>query len=73
MTDKQIYEKYLQVFWYRKKQLSDFLNEAWKPPQEAYRIIDAIGVMQNPENPYAKISISDLEKKYDYSRFLIRT
>lgn len=70
LNPKTLYPKYLKLFWYRKKQLADYLNEPWTPPEKAFNILSSASIIQNQDNPYSRISQLDLEKKYDYSAYL---
>lgn len=70
INEKKLFEKYLHIFWYRKKQLADFLDMSWTPPQKAIDIINSLDIVHNPENPYSKISMTNLRNKYDYSYYV---
>jgi hypothetical protein len=62
-------EKYVEIFWYRKRRLSDFLGEFWKPRNEVYERFNSANIIQTPENPYGQKSIQLLRQQYDYSSF----
>jgi hypothetical protein len=40
MTKNEIARKYMEVFWYRKKSLTDYLGIDWNPSDELYSVLE---------------------------------
>lgn len=71
MTQEDLCNKYIQIFWYRKKQLADFLNMDWKPPKEVFDCIDYAKIVPSSTNHYkTKQGIEYIEQKFDYSMYV---
>lgn len=68
LSNDELFKMYCTLFWYRKKPLSVFLNQDWRPPETAFtKILDA-HIEPSPISNYKALgSIQNLEKKYDYS------
>lgn len=67
----ELYCKYAQIFWYRKKALADFLGYDWKPPQKVYELISNAKICASPHSNYrTSRGIEFLEQKYDYSAYV---
>jgi len=68
---QEIARKYMEVFWYRKKSLADYIGVSWKPSKELYPILsEAIAKGQPKSKPMGDSLEKELSKKYDFSEYL---
>lgn len=69
LTITELKKKYIEIFWYRKKRLCDYLRKKWEPAVELYDTVNQIDVINNitirKVMPYA--AQVDM---YDYSKYL---
>lgn len=71
MDDKSLYLQYLKIFWYRKKQLADFLSVDWRPSDIAIERIANAEIKQRDVNKYkTKKGIEFVAEQYNYSKYL---
>ena len=71
MNHNQVAKKYMEVFWYRKKSLSDYMGISWKPSAYLYDVLEN-GLKRGPEKKAGTVSKSKttpeyLAKYYDFS------
>ncbi|MCL2064767.1 MAG: hypothetical protein FWG98_10425 [Candidatus Cloacimonetes bacterium] len=71
MSNSDIARKYTEVFWYRKKSLTDYIGITWKPSEEIYKILEK-GLEQGPKKKAIVISsgnnlVDELISQYDFS------
>jgi len=78
MTHNAIAHKYMEVFWYRKKSLADYMGIDWKPSVELYKVLDD-GLLAGPKKTAqkkgdtGKTVVEQLAEDYDFSDYLIST
>lgn len=71
MNDQSLYLQYLKIFWYRKKQLADFLFLDWRPPESAIDRILHAEIKQNNVNKYKTHNGPEaVAEQYNYAKFL---
>jgi hypothetical protein len=64
-------KKYMEVFWYRKKSLADYIGTSWKPSDYLYPLLaEAIAKGQPKSKPVGDSLENELSKKYDFSGYL---
>ena len=69
MSELEIAHKYLDLFWYRKKSLSDYLNVSWQPNPDYHIILDE--TLKNGMPTYSSKGLdADIIAKYDYSKYI---
>jgi len=75
MTKLDIAHKYMEVFWYRKKSLADYMGIGWRPSAELSKVLDD-GLVSGPKkatqkkNGSEKTIIEQLTEDYDFSRYI---
>jgi hypothetical protein len=76
MAHNAIAHKYMEVFWYRKKSLADYMGIDWKPPIELYKVLDD-GLLAGPKKAVqkkgdtGKTLVEQLAEDYDFSDYII--
>jgi|GEM_PF-2483288 len=76
MSPNAIAHKYMEVFWYRKKSLTNYMGLDWKPSMELSKILDD-GLVVGPKkaaqkkNDAGKTVIEQLTNDYDFSEYLV--
>jgi hypothetical protein len=62
----------MEIFWYRKKSLTDYIGATWKPNIEFYSLLDEALFMNKPESkkPIGDTFEKDITELYDYSKYL---
>lgn len=75
MSKINVARKYMEVFWYRKKSLTDYMGISWKPTGDLYDTLEDGLVNGSEKKATAPLNspdlVAELEKKYDYSAFLV--
>jgi hypothetical protein len=75
MSKNDIARKYLEIFWYRKKSLTDYMGIEWKPSDNLYKILDD-GLAAGPPPKKAQKSdpsltpVERLTIDYDFSNYV---
>ncbi len=71
MSQEELCNKYIEIFWYRKKKLADFLDVDWKPSKDVFKRIDYTKIVPSPTNHYkTNQGINYIEQKFDYSMYI---
>ncbi len=71
MSHDELCNKYIEIFWYRKKKLANFLNVDWKPSKDVFDCIDYTKIVPSPTNHYkTNQGIKYIEQKFDYSMYI---
>jgi hypothetical protein len=76
MAHNAIAHKYMEVFWYRKKSLADYIGIDWKPSIELSKVLDD-GLLAGPKKAAqkkgdtGKTVVEQLAEDYDFSGYLI--
>ena len=71
LSKESLYIKYIEIFWYRKKNLAKLIGEDWKPPASAYEIIKKVDIKDNKQNPYRRyLSLEEISNWFDYSTYI---
>lgn len=71
LSKESLYKKYIEIFWYRKKNLAKLIGEDWTPPLSAYEIIKKVKIEENKQNPYRRyLSLEEISTWFDYSDYL---
>lgn len=69
LSKKELYRKYVYLFWYRKKYLTDFLHLSWNPSEKALETLDTDN-MQETVHKFKDVSVESFKKQYDYSLYI---
>lgn len=76
MSKLDVARKFMEVFWYRKKSLTDYMGISWKPSEELYAFLEE-GLAQGPKKKTGSTPASSelnpvdaLAKQYDFSAHL---
>jgi len=74
MSKSDIAHKYMEIFWYRKKSLADYMGVSWKPTEELHNILDE-GLARGPEkkpgqSAGGRTTPEELTEQYDFSAFI---
>jgi hypothetical protein len=74
MHEFDVAVKYMEVFWYRKKSLADYIGVSWKPSQDVYKTLEE-GLKNGPGKkgvspPNGWDLVEELTQKYDFSEYL---
>jgi hypothetical protein len=74
MSKMDVSRKFMEVFWYRKKSLADYMGISWKPAKELYAVLEE-GLAQGPKKkagtaPSGLNPVDELAKLYDFSVYL---
>ncbi len=72
MSNEDLTEKYIDIFWYRKKLLLEYVNseKTWRPNKSIYRRIDSEKIVLNPIITSKVANFDSYVKMYDYSEYL---
>ncbi len=71
MSAQSLYLQYLNIFWYRKKKLADFLSLDWIPPENAIEQINCSEIKQSYVNKYkTPKGMGFVAEQYNYSKYL---
>lgn len=65
-----LYERYADIFWYRKKYMAELLGQQWQPPHKIYDIIHSSNIVQKVKNPHGSMPVESVAALFDYSRYL---
>ena len=69
LSKKELYQKYVYLFWYRKKYLADYLHLSWKPSKKVLKALE-INDCQETSSSFENISMESIREKYDYSAYI---
>ncbi|MDR0917916.1 MAG: hypothetical protein LBM93_01490 [Oscillospiraceae bacterium] len=74
MSKNEIAHKYMEIFWYRKKSLADYMGVPWKPAAELHRVLDE-GLEKGPvkkpgQSAGGRTTPEELVEQYDFSKYL---
>jgi len=74
MEHMEIAKKYMEVFWYRKKSLADYIGTSWKPELGLYSILEE-GINNVTKTSSGKsnsriLNLDEVAKQYDFSEFI---
>lgn len=71
MDSLSVARKYMEVFWYRKKSLTDYMGISWKPAKELYTVLEEglkVGPKKPPKKtPSGRTPVEELAELYDCS------
>jgi len=74
MDKHAVAHKYMDVFWRRKKTLTDYIGLSWKPSPELSSILDD-GLIKGPKKavkktPTGRSPVEELAEEYDFSEYI---
>lgn len=69
LNTKELYKKYIYLFWYRKKYLADCLQLPWKPSEDVLNLLE-MNSFQDTRDSFVNTSMELLREKYDYSAYI---
>ena len=74
MSKEDLIKKYIDIFWYRKKLLSEIVNpeKIWAPSKSIYQAIDSKKIVIDSLSPSKVASFDCQVETYDYSKYLKR-
>lgn len=70
MERYKLYEKYADIFWYRKRYLATMMGLQWRPPQKVYDIINCLDIVQKVKNPHGAMTLETVAALFDYSEYI---
>ncbi len=71
MKKYALYERYADIFWYRKRCLAELLGQQWRPPQKVYDTINSSNIVQSKKNPHGAMSLKSVVALFDYSEYIV--
>ena len=74
MDKTELARKYMDVFWYRKKSLTDYIGTSWKPSSELYTVLED-GLAKGPIKKPGVVVIGrgtpeELAPQFDFSAYI---
>lgn len=75
MQKTELAHKYLEIFWYRKKSLTDYIGIDWRPTASMFEIQDQGLILgqkkkNSPKPVSAKTAVEQLEIDFDFSDYI---
>ena len=74
LSENEIAHQYMEIFWYRKKSLTDYMGLSWKPSEELHQLLDEglkKGQVKKPgQSAGGRTTPEELAKEYDFSDYI---
>lgn len=72
LSKDELIRKYIDIFWYRKKPLSEIVhnNKRWVPDKSIYQDVDVEKIVLGSQNCLDVASYDEQVRRYDYSKYI---